>query len=118
MDALLPPKDKQMALEIQPGIVQRAEYEQFTDEPPIERAQGPAPLNVKVLVNFAPQNASAATMRPLDTAALVSILRRISREPQFTKFSLVAFNMQEQRVLYRQNSENKIDFPALGEAIN
>jgi hypothetical protein len=49
---------------------------------------------------------------------LVSILRRISREPQFGKFSIVAFNMQEQRVLYRQSSENKIDFPALGEAIN
>jgi hypothetical protein len=49
---------------------------------------------------------------------LVSILRRISREPQFGKFSLVAFNMQEQRVLYRQKSEDKIDFPALGEAIS
>jgi hypothetical protein len=74
-------------------------------------------LNVKVLVNFAPQNSAAASMRPIDTAALVSILRRISREPQFTKFSVVAFNMQEQRVLYRQRSENKIDFPALGDAI-
>ena len=56
-------------------------------------------------------------MRPLDTLALVSILRRLSREPQFGKFSVVAFNMQEQRVLYRQKSEEKIDFPALGEAI-
>jgi hypothetical protein len=57
-------------------------------------------------------------LRPLDTLALVSILRKISREPQFGKFSIVAFNMQEQRVLYRQTSADKIDFPALGEAIN
>src|SRR5262249_48926500 len=39
---------------------------------------------------------------------------RIVREPQFGKFSLVAFNIQEQRVLYQQASADKIDFPALG----
>jgi hypothetical protein len=44
-------------------------------------------------------------------------LRRISREPQFGKFSVIAFNIQEQRVLYRQESTDKIDFPALGEAL-
>ena len=53
----------------------------------------------------------------MDTVALVSILRRISREPQFGKFSLVAFNIQEQRVLYRQSSSERIDFPALGHAL-
>jgi hypothetical protein len=56
-------------------------------------------------------------LRPLDTVALVSILRRISREPQFGRFSLVAFNIQEQRVLYRQSSSERIDFPALGQAL-
>jgi len=53
----------------------------------------------------------------MDTLALVSILRQISREPQFGKFSLVAFNIQEQRVVYRQDDADKIDFPALGEAL-
>ena len=57
-------------------------------------------------------------MRPQDTAALVSILRRISREPEFNHFSVVAFNIQEQRVLYRQESDEQIDFPALGEALH
>src|SRR5262249_43036121 len=92
--------------------------EQFTEEPPIQRNPDGTPLNIKVLVNFAPQNADAAAMRPVDTLALVSILRRIAREPQFGKFSVVAFNMQEQRVLYRQKSGDKIDFPALGSAIH
>jgi hypothetical protein len=49
--------------------------------------------------------------------ALVTMMRRVSREPQFGKFSVVAFNLQEQRVLYRQSSGSKIDFPALGEAV-
>jgi hypothetical protein len=72
---------------------------------------------VKVLVNFAPQNAKAATLQPIDTSALTAILRNISREPRIGKFSVVAFNLQEHRVVYRQDNADKIDFPSLGEAI-
>jgi len=117
IEASLPAKDKEMALDITPGNVQQADTELFREEPRAERAQQEAPLNVKVMVNFAPQNALSATLQPLDTNALVSILRSISREPRIGKFSIVAFNMQEQRVLYRQESASQIDFPALGEAL-
>ena len=117
-EATLPSKDKQIALEMPAGVVRRSQEEQFIEDPPVERSPstGP-PLNIKVLVNFAPQNFDSPALRPLDTVALVSILRRISREPQFGKFSLVAFNIQEQRVLYRQSSSERIDFPALGQAL-
>lgn len=117
-EAALSVKEKQIALSLSPGTIATAEGEQFKEEPPIERLTTEPPLNVKVVVNFAPQNADAATLRPMDTSALVSILRQISRDPHITKFSLVAFNMHEQRVLYRQESANRIDFPALGEALN
>jgi hypothetical protein len=118
MDASLASKDKQMELTIAPNQVNGPQFEQFKEEPPVARSQSAPPLSIKLLVNFGPQNFDAAALRPVDTLALVSILRRISREPQFGKFSIVAFNMQEQRVLYRQSSADKIDFPALGEAIN
>jgi len=75
-------------------------------------------LNVKVMVNFAPQDSLSATLQPIDTHALLSILRSIAREPRITRFSIVAFNMQEQRVIYRQDMASEIDFPALGEAIH
>jgi hypothetical protein len=117
-EASLPAKDKQIALEMAPGAVHRSQEEQFVEDPPVERSPSTgAPLNIKVLVNFAPQNFDSPALRPMDTVALVSILRRISREPQFGKFSLVAFNIQEQRVLYRQSSSERIDFPALGHAL-
>ena len=116
-DAALTSKDRQIELTIQAGQVQPAEVEQFTEEPPVERSQDAPPLNVKVLVNFAPQSQDSAALRPTDTLALVTMLRRISREPEFGKFSLVAFNLQEQRVLYRQSGADRIDFPALGEAV-
>ncbi len=117
-DAFLAPKDKQVALAITPGAVERADGEQFKEEPPIERIATEPPLTVKIVVNFAPQNARSATFRPIDTSALVSILRQIARDPHIGKFSVIAFNMQEQRIIYRQESADRIDFPALGEALN
>jgi hypothetical protein len=115
-EAALPPRDKQIALEIAAGAVQPAETEPFKQEPPVDRAQGDR-LNVKVVVNFAPQDSLSATLQPIDTNALLSILRSIAREPRIAKFSIVAFNMQEQRVIYRQDSAEQIDFPAMGSAL-
>ena len=57
-------------------------------------------------------------MQPLDTNALVSILRSIAREPRIGKFSIIAYNMQEQRVIYRQDNAAMIDFPAIGKALS
>ena len=116
MEAVLGSKDRDIHLEEAAGSVEVAHEEQFNDEPPVNRLT-PTPLKIKILVNFAPQNYNASTMRPQDTMALVSILRRIARQPEFGKFSVVAFNIQEQKVLYRQDSEDAIDFPALGDAM-
>ncbi len=116
--AALPARDKQISLEIPASSVQAGRPEPFKEEQPVDRNQTEPPLNVKVLVNFAPQNARAATLQPLDTNALVSILRSISREPRIGKFSVVAFNMQQQKVVYRQDNCEQIDFPSLGDALS
>lgn len=118
IEASLPTKDKQVALSLPQGAIQATEREQFRDEPPIQRVADAPPLNVKVLVNFAPQNSKSATLQPLDTGALTAILRNISRDPRIGKFTVVAFNLQEHRVVYRQDNAEKIDFPALGEALD
>jgi hypothetical protein len=117
-EAVLPPKDKQMNLEIPTGVVQRTQTDEFTAEPPVARLSAPTPLNIKILMNFAPQFSDAASMGPADTQALITMLRRLSREPRFGNFTLVAFNIQEERVVYRQTDSSKIDFPALGHALD
>lgn len=117
VEASLASKDRDINVALPPATVGATDYEQFKEEPPVERAQGEPPLNVKVLINFAPQNSRSAVLQPLDTNALVSILRSISREPRIGKFSIVAFNLQEQRVVYRQENKDRIDFPTLGEAL-
>ncbi|HMD71661.1 MAG TPA: hypothetical protein VKF41_09985 [Bryobacteraceae bacterium] len=117
-EASLPPKDKPMALDIAPGTVQPEDPELFRQDPPVAREPGGQPLRVKVVLNFAPQDSGAATLQPIDSSALVSILRNISRDPRIGRFSVVAYNMQSQRVLYRQQAASQIDFPALGRALN
>lgn len=116
-EASLASKDRPMSLAIASEDIEHADGEEFKEEPPVQRAPNVPPLNVKVLVNFAPQNALSPALQPVDTTALVSILRTIARDPRIGKFSLVAFNMQEQKVIYRQVGASRIDFPALGTAL-
>jgi hypothetical protein len=114
--AELPAKDRQVGVVVPPNSILAADHEHFRPEPPVERNPD-AELNVKVLVNFAPQNARASTLQPSDVSALVSILRTISRDPRIRKFSVIAFNIQEQKVLFRQEKADQIDFPAIGESV-
>src|SRR5260370_5188510 len=113
-EAELAVTDRQMALSVAPNSIQREEGEQFKEDPPIQRIHDQPALNVKALMNFAPQNALSATLQPMDTNALVWILRTLSRQPRTGKLSLIAFNMQEQLVIYRQHEAPEIDFPRLG----
>jgi len=116
-EASLPARDKQMVLDIAANAVQPADSELFKQEPPVKREPADGPINVKVMMNFAPQDSNSAALRPVDASALLSILRSIGREPRIGKFSIVAYNMQEQRVFFRQDGAAQIDFPALGSAV-
>jgi hypothetical protein len=124
--AALTGRDQTVKLPIERDRIQASDLEFFKDEPPVTRIdpdKGPdashkSPIKVKVLINFAPQQGNASSMQPIDTSALVSILRNIAREPRIRKFSLVAFNMNEQRVVYRDENAEQIDFPKLGKALS
>lgn len=116
-EAVPAPKDQDITYTLRDGEIAEASLDQFQEEPPVHRSAVEA-LNVKVLINFAPQNSLSSRMQPVDTNALVSILRTISREPKIGRFSVTAFNLQQQKILYRQEGTDRIDFPALGEALN
>jgi len=118
IEAALPAKDKQMALDIAPLAIRAFESQPFKQEVVVDRSQLDKPLNVKVVVNFAPQDSNSASLQSLDVNALLSILRNMGRDPRVTRFSIVAFNMQEQRVIYRQEDASQIDFPALGKSLS
>jgi len=116
-EARLQETESQLGLTLGRDQVEATDKETFVEEPPVERSPAELPVDVKVLVNFAPQNAHSAALRPEDTLALVSILRQFQREPRIHRFSVVAFNLQQQKVIYRQEAAENIDIPAIGKAI-
>jgi hypothetical protein len=118
VEAAIPPKDKPMLLFIGAGEIAQAIAEPFSEESLIRRQ--PAQdfnITVKLLVNFAPQDKDSPALQRIDTDALVSILKSIERDPHIGHVSLVAFNMQEQRIVYRQESADSIDLESLGKAL-
>ncbi len=115
--ASLSPKDKAISLFLSRDHVEQAQPEPFFNEPTLSTRTKEDNLNVKLLVNFAPQNSVSAALQRSDTDALVSILKAIERDPRVGHVSLVAFNMSEGQVVYRQESGDQIDFPALGKAL-
>lgn len=125
VEAALPPKDKIIPLFIGPNEITETSVEPFVNDVPVaprvekdgprERAES---LNLKLLVNFAPQNSLSAALQRTDTDALVSILKTIERDPHVARISLVAFNIEEARIVYRQETADQIDFPALGKALH
>ena len=117
VNAALTSKEQSMKLTLAANGIEASNREFFSEEPPVSRINVD-PLRVKILVNFAPQQSAAASMAPIDTSALVSILRSISREPRICKFSIVAFNMNDQKVVYRQEDSDQINFPELGKALS
>jgi len=116
--AELAPKEQGIQLTLPANGIEASNREFFSEEPPVTRMNVSDPLRVKILIDFAPQQSASAAMAPIDTSALVSILRSISREPRICKFSVVAFNMNDQRVVYRQEDKDEINFPELGKALS
>jgi hypothetical protein len=45
------------------------------------------------------------------------MLRSIVREPDVRRVSLIAFNMRVQKIVYRQDNAETVDFTALGKAL-
>jgi hypothetical protein len=110
-------RDRQIKLDIAPGVVEPPRRELFRDEGPVRR-DAEHPLNVLVLLHVGPQALGSAEMQRSESQAMVSILRNIMREQRFTKFSVTAFNIDQRTVIFRQENAPKIDFPALGQAVS
>jgi hypothetical protein len=119
ISAELTPKDKAMPLFLGARQIAQTPPESFLNEAgdTLDHHTSGDNLTIKLLVNFAPQNAASAALQRSDTDALVSILRTIERDPRVNRISLVAFNIEQSRVVYRQDTTARIDFPSLGKAL-
>lgn len=118
LEAALSKEEKQIPVALPALAIERSEGERFQAQQLVERGHQECPLHVKILMNFEPQQPGAAALDPQDLVVPVSILRGLSRQGLIEKISLVAFNLQERKILYQQNSSDQIDFPSMGKALN
>jgi hypothetical protein len=84
----------------------------------IPRANGGRSFHIKILANFSNTDPRRSTLNSQDVFAVTSILRTVAREPRFSRFSLVAFNMQEERVIHQETGVERFNFPAIGRALS
>ncbi len=115
VEAALDRSEREIQPSLPPGAIDAIPATDFVAEPSVVKPDGGA-LRLKILVNFAPQKALASALRPIDTNALTSMLRTLARDTRIAKLTLVAFNLNEEKVLYRQDGE-QVNFPALGESL-
>lgn len=108
-------KDRPVTLWVEPGEIRPANR-LFAKETPIKR-EPDHPIRLLVFFHVAPESTGAAALESNETAALAAILRSIAREPRVESYSIAAFNLEQDRVLYREHDAPMIDLPALGRAI-
>jgi hypothetical protein len=100
---------------VKPGEVAPAHVYLFRPEREPERSG--AGLRVKLLMNLDIPTRRRARVPLWRYAPMISGLRVMSRHPALGEFAVVAFSLEEQDVLFRQEFSRRIRFPDLGDAI-
>ena len=110
-------RDRQVPLALQPGEVRPARVYLFRPEEPVDRSASERALRLKVFLNLDTGSRRRATVRPWRIAPMVTVLRNLFRQPEFARFSLIAYSQEDQKVLHRQGYGEGFDFQALGLAL-
>lgn len=90
----------------------------FAEEPPVARVGGDErPRHVSLLLNLAPLNRDQFKLTTYELESLMAMLRSLHREPSIGLFSLAVFSAIDRQVVYSAEQHTRLDFAALGAAI-
>ena len=117
LEAKLKKKDRGVPLVLGPGEVAPSAVFLFRKEISVRGGPADKKLRVKLLVSMDVRRRRQVTIRLWQYSRLVAILRSLSRNPSLIEFSLVAFSLEDQQILYEQDYSDSINFPALGEGL-
>lgn len=107
-----------MAASAPPNLIAPYREDTFDEEPPVARSAGPsAGLHVRLLLNLAPLERNRFRLSEYEIDSIVGMLRSLHREPSLGMFSLTAFNPYDRQIVYSADRNTKLDFPAIGRAI-
>jgi hypothetical protein len=110
-------KDREIQLALPEGAILARAGDTFEEAVSKKNIGTERPLNVMVFVHATPKETGSTGIRTNDSDTLISIVRSIAREPRITAYSVVAFNLERNRILYRGRSNSGIDYQALGNAM-
>jgi hypothetical protein len=113
LEARLNAKDTRLREWVPKALVQPVEP-LFMEEPAMLVSKSGLP-HVSVIVNFDPQDPSSARLQDRDVESLVTILRRIGRDPRI-QMSIIACSLDAQQIFYQEDA-SPIHLPALGQAL-
>ncbi len=114
VEAKLSRKDRGVPLILRPGEVAPSVVFLFRQELSVRGGPADKKLRIKLLVSMDLRRRRQVTIRLWQYSRLVAILRSLSRNPSLVEFSLAAFSLEEQQILYQQDYSDSINFPALG----
>lgn len=110
-----PGGNKNLPLTLGPNTIAELGGDSFDDNPAFVRPAA-LPVHVKILLNLSPAGPRESILKPQEVAVLLSILRGITRAPGISRFSVVGFNLRAQKIVYREEVADRIDFGALSRA--
>lgn len=102
IEAKLPGKAEQIKIAQAPGSVLPVTFERWTGTLP-EPAEDAKPRRLTILLHVAPLYAHTNRLHAYDRALLFSSLLSLLKQTSFTQIKLVAFNLDQQKELVRQD---------------
>lgn len=116
--AEMPSRTALLAAAAPTNLIRPYREDTFADEPPVARAtEASGGLHVALLVNIAPLDRNRFKLNSHEIESLVTMLRTLHREPSLGLFSLTAFHAYDRQLVYAVEGQTRLDFAALGEAI-
>jgi hypothetical protein len=90
---------------------------------PVDGEPGSGPgasqgLRVKILLNVSPPGDNEILLKPKYASVLMAMLRTIVRDPDVSSVSLIAFNLRAQKIVYRRDDYETLDFAPLGNVLD
>ncbi len=106
--------ERKAQIAMQPGTAGSAELPPWHNARQKSERGGP---HLTVLLNAAPILPAAQRLRAWDRAFLMSSLTSLLRGVQPSSVRLIAFNLEQQKEVYHEETFNRNHFPKLGEAL-
>lgn len=110
-------RDRDVPLALEPGEIKPARQYLFRQEKPVDRSLAGGDLHLKVFLNLDTGSRRRATVRPWLIAPMVAVMRNLFRRPEFGEFALVAYSLEDQKVLYRSDYGQDFNFQAMGSTL-